>query len=93
MQIGFPQGIDLIAGVTMFLSDPTHIDLLFTALSCVGLLSMGLLSLFLLPWTDEEIEQVDRSGRLLAARLQERLLFLDPENTDPGRGQVTSPVR
>ena len=77
----------------MFLSDPATADLVFTALSCAGLIAMGLLSLFVLPWTDEDIERVDQSARQLARQINERLISLGAENTEPPRAHVTTALR
>ena len=77
----------------MFLSDPAAADLVFTALSCAGLITMGLLGLFVLPWTDEEIERVDQSARQLAQQLNDRLMSLGPESSEPTRAHVTPAVQ
>lgn len=77
----------------MFLSDPATADLVFTALSCAGLIAMGMLGLFVLPWTDEDIERVDRSARQLAQQLNERWLSLGPENAEPTGAHVTTALQ
>ena len=69
----------------MFHPDPATADLIFTALTCAGGISMGLLGLITLPWTDTEIEQVDRSARRLAAQVQDRVAMLGSPHS-----QVTS---
>jgi hypothetical protein len=77
----------------MFISDPATANLVFTALTCAGGISLGLLSLFMLPWSDAELEEVDQSARLLAIQLRKRALQLGEEPTLSNHGQMTSAMR
>jgi hypothetical protein len=76
----------------MFISDPATANLVFTALSCAGAISLGLLSLCMLPWTDAEIEEVDQSAQQLASQLRDRTLLI-AESTASAHRQVTSVPR
>jgi hypothetical protein len=77
----------------MFISDPATANLVFTALACAGAISLGLLSLCMLPWTDAEIEEVDQSAQLLTTQLRQRALHLGGEPTLTSHRQMTSAMR
>ena len=74
----------------MFLSDPMTAETLYTALTCAGAITMGLLSLSMLPWTDSEIEEVDQSARRILTQLRERLASVSIETTGSGPSRMTS---
>ena len=74
----------------MFLSDPMTAETLYTALTCAGAITMGLLALSMLPWTDAEIEEVDQSARRMLIQLRERLASVTIETTGSGPSRMTS---
>ena len=49
------------------LLDPATIDLLWTIAAAGGLVGLGALALFALPWTDQEIRRMDASFRSMGA--------------------------
>ena len=77
----------------MFLSDPMTAETIYTALTCAGAITMGLLALSMLPWTDREIEEVDQSARQLLSQLRKRLASISLETSGHGASRVTSVPR
>ncbi len=58
--------------------DPALVDLIWTLVTATFILSSGVLALLALPWSDREIDSVDRTFRNVTANLSAKHLSAGP---------------